>query len=55
MYDWSVQRSTMTLNQRAAILYDILVDKVLDVVKVTCLGNCVVVVAVRELLPDLWL
>jgi hypothetical protein len=55
MYDWSVQKSTMTLNQRASILYDILVDEVLDVVEITGLSNRVVVVAIRELLPDLWL
>jgi hypothetical protein len=45
----------MTLNQRAAVSYDIFVDEVLDVVEITGLGNRVIVVAVRELLPDLWL
>jgi hypothetical protein len=55
MYDWSVQKSTMTLNQRVAILYDIPVDEVLDAVEITGLSNCVVVVAIREFLPDLWL
>ena len=35
------------------MLYDILVDKILDVVEITSLGNCVVVVAVREFFPDL--
>jgi hypothetical protein len=32
--------------------YDVFLDEVLDVVEVTSLGNCVVVVAVRKLLPD---
>jgi len=39
----------------AATLYDILVDEILDVVEITGLSNCVVMVTVRELLPDLWL
>jgi len=54
MHDRSVQRFTIALNQKAAILYDVLVDEILDVVKITRLGNCIVVVAVREVFPDLW-
>jgi len=45
----------MASDQGAATLYDVFVDKILNVVEITSLSDCVVMVTVRELLPDLWL
>jgi hypothetical protein len=52
LHDWPVQKLAKDLIQGTVRSYDVFLDEVLDVVEVTSLGNCVVVVAVRKLLPD---
>jgi hypothetical protein len=53
LHDWSVQELALALNQKVAISYDVFLDKILNVVEITSLGNGIVVVTVGKLLPDL--